>query len=228
MADLKFYKVSALPGTLEPDAFYFVPSTGPGGGLFAESYLTDASANPRLIGNTAMIQELVATANGIELQLVADIAARDALTLSMNSIVLVQDASADATVNSGAAMYFWDNAGTTFIKVTEFESLDVVVDWADITNKPVSTIAAIDQAVADSHTHANKPILDALTDSGSGLVITSAERTQIGTNQTDIAALQADNHTHANKTELDKITEDGNGCMLYNGELPMAWTTKDW
>lgn len=228
MADLKFYKVSATPGTWEPDAFYFVPSTGPSSGAFAESYITDSSGNPRLIGNTAMISELVTAASNVELLLVADIVARDALTLTQNSLILVTDASADATVANGAAMYFWDNVGTSFIKVTEFESLDIVVDWSDVQNKPVSSVAAIDQAVTDSHTHANKAILDALTAAGSGAVITAAERTQIGTNQTDIAALQVDSHTHANKAQLDKISENGSSEMLYDGEFPQYWTTTDW
>lgn len=165
--NLNFYKVSAVPSTWQPDSFYFVPSTGPTGGLFAESYLTDSLGNPRLIGNTAMIQELITAANSVELELVADIPTRDALALTANSLVLVTDASADITVTSGAAMYFWDNGGSQWVKVTEFESLDVIVDWADIQNKPVSSIAAIDQAVTDSHTHANKVILDAITSAGS-------------------------------------------------------------
>ena len=215
MANLQFHKAAALPGTLVADAFYFVPSTGPNGGLFAEAYLTDSAGAARLIGNTSMIQELInaSLASINELQKVADIPARDALTLTMNSLVLVSNASADATVNAGAALYFYDSVADTFEKVSEFESLDVTTDWADIANGPGSTVAAIDQAVADSHTHANKPVLDAITNAGSGAIITAAERTAI---------------THTNRAQLDKITEDGDGCLLYDGNFPQAWSTLDW
>ena len=37
-------------------------------------------------------------------------------------------------------------------------------NWTQITNRPTSTSIQIDNAVADSHTHANKPVLDDLED----------------------------------------------------------------
>ena len=51
-------------------------------------------------------------------------------------------------------------------KIAEGESLDVVVSWDSITGKPNSTPAAIDQAVADDHTHSNKAVIDKFTDIG--------------------------------------------------------------
>lgn len=62
-------------------------------------------------------------------QLVDDIAARDALapTLTKNSFVLVSDASADATVDVGAALYFYNTADESFLKIAEYESLDFVL-----------------------------------------------------------------------------------------------------
>lgn len=175
MSNLKFFKELALPGTLEANSFYFIPSTGPSGGLFAEAYLTDSTGAARLIGSTAMIQEVANALMTTELEYAADIPARDALTLTQNSIVLVADASADPTVDAGAAMYFYQHATTTFIKVTEFESLDVVIDWTDVQNRPASTPAAIDQAVADSHTHANKAELDKISEDGNGCMLYDGE-----------------------------------------------------
>lgn len=53
-------------------------------------------------------------------QVVADIAARDALTgLNTGTYVTVTDASADGTVTNGSALYVWD--GAAFQKLTEFE-----------------------------------------------------------------------------------------------------------
>ena len=62
---------------------------------------------------------------------VADIAARNALSgLSTGDRVFVVDASADATVASGWAIYVW--RGSAFTKVAEEEGLDVVVGGADL------------------------------------------------------------------------------------------------
>lgn len=202
------HKVSALPGTLEADSFYFVAN-----GTYAESYLTDSSGTAKLIGNSTMINELISAMSNIKIERVADITARDAVSLTATDrgLYIVTDASADATVTSGAAMYFWD--GTSWTKQMEFESMDLVIDWADIQNKPTSTVAAIDQAVTDSHTHANKSVLDLITNAGSGAIITAAERIAI---------------THTNRTALDKIGEDGDGCLTYDGVALDKWSTKTW
>lgn len=53
MAVVKFFKVGALPGTLEPNAFYFVEN-----GSYAESYLTDDAGVAHEVGNSVMIQAL--------------------------------------------------------------------------------------------------------------------------------------------------------------------------
>jgi hypothetical protein len=56
----------------------------------------------------------------------ADIAARDAIPeASRTSMVVVLDASADATVTGGYAVYAWDADNTTWIKISEGESLDI-------------------------------------------------------------------------------------------------------
>lgn len=210
MAELKAFKVNSLPGTLDAHALYFVLN-----GNFCETYLTDSAGVAKLVGNSSMITQVAGTGQQ-EVLLAADITARDALSLSANATVYVQDASADATVDSGGAFYFWDNAGTQWIKLAEFESMDVTINWSDITGAPSSTPAAIDQAVTDSHTHANKAILDGITSVGSGAIITAAERTSL-----------SNIHTHANKTQLDNIGEV-NGVAAYNGAEIKNWNTTDW
>lgn len=236
---LTYHKVATLPGTLENNAIYYVKG---GGDTYADIVITDSSGNGVQAISDARILAVTGGAGTPELEIVADITARDALSLSQNTLVLVQDATGDATVDSGAAMYMWNQTGSTFIKVTEFESLDVVVNWGDVVGRPTSTPAQIDQAVTDSHTHANKATLDLITSEGSGAIITTAERNQIGTNTTSISnnasnistnssnitSLQADSHTHTNKTQLDQITEDGSQQLLYRGNFPTYWTTVGW
>lgn len=85
------------------------------------------------------------------MHVVADIAARDALTgLKVGDQCWVIDASADATVASGAAKYIVQSMSDTtpnWVKTAEAESMDLTIDWSDIQNKPSSTVAEIDAAV---------------------------------------------------------------------------------
>ncbi len=83
--------------------------------------------------------------------------------------MLVQDASADPTVESGAALYAWNPATSAWLKVAEYESMDVELNWDAINGRPTSTPAQIDTAVSQAHTHANKSTLDKFSEDG-GLV----------------------------------------------------------
>lgn len=110
-----------------------------------------------------------AIANKAPVLKAADITARDALTDVIDSqLCWVIDASDDATVTSGAALYLSTVSGqiVTWTKMAEVESMDLVVNWADIQNKPSSTVAQIDQAVTDSHTHSNASVLNGLSSNG--------------------------------------------------------------
>lgn len=166
MANVKFYKVATLPGTLEGDAFYYVQN-----GSYAESYLTNSSGVAKGCGNSAMINALIDaaladfTATGNAVEIVADIAARDVMIAAAenNLMILVIDASADATVDTGSALYAYAHNSTTTYKIAEYESMDVVVAWTSISGRPSSTAAQIDTAVSQAHSHSNKAVLDLLT-----------------------------------------------------------------
>lgn len=166
MALVKFFKVATLPGSLEPDSFYYVEN-----GNVAESYLTNSSGQARAVGNSAMVNALIgeaitdALAGLNALEVVPNIAARDALVLERNAMALVIDATADPTVNAGSALYAYIKADDAWVKVAEYESLDVVFQWSSIQGRPSSTPAQIDTAVSQAHTHANKAVLDKFTES---------------------------------------------------------------
>ena len=72
--------------------------------------------------------------------------------------VFVTDASGDpsGTVTSGWAIYKYTLSTTTWVKIAENESLDVVTSWDNITNKP-STFTP------SSHTHAISDVTDLST-----------------------------------------------------------------
>jgi hypothetical protein len=78
-------------------------------------------------------------ANVKEMRVVADIAAKNAISgadLYDGLRVRVLDAIGDPTVASGWAEYVYDAAAPTWIKLSEKESLDVVMDWSNMQNIP--------------------------------------------------------------------------------------------
>lgn len=70
-----------------------------------------------------------------EIRFVANIAARDAITGAFAGLsAYVADATGDSTVTSGGAFYMHN--GTAWIKTSEAESMDLILQWANITGKP--------------------------------------------------------------------------------------------
>lgn len=175
MANFRAEKVLALPGSLTANTIYFV-ADGVDADLM-EVYVsssdgTSARRVPTMADINTAITDAISAANGIIV--VADITARDNLGYALPSkMVLVVDATGDGSVLAGAATYV--NDGNNWIKIAEHESLDVTLEWASIQNGPTSSVAAIDQAVTNSHTHANKAVLDNLTYSAeNGLLYNTA------------------------------------------------------
>lgn len=167
---MQIIRVSALPETLVANAMYLVRSG-------ADLNITVTGSDAAVVTNTlsrsavgTMIANEIAEldlASGV--QYAADITARDALTLTKDSFVFVEDASADPTVTSGSAMYFYSLQTTDFTKVAEYESMDLQLTWAGLQDKPTSAVADIDDAVSKRHTHANKTVLDDLSDASGQL-----------------------------------------------------------
>lgn len=172
MSQIQFFKVNALPQTLQGDSFYYVSN-----GNHAESYLTNSAGVAKALGNTAMIRSLIdealasfqpTSANMVEI--VANIAARDAMVsvATGNLLFLVVDATGDATVGAGSALYAYAHGTGITHKVAEYESMDVVLDWSALRNRPTSPVADIDAAVSQRHTHNNKAVLDKLSEAADG------------------------------------------------------------
>ena len=163
MANFRAEKVLALPDSLTANTIYFV-ADGVDADLM-ELYVSTSDGSsarrvPTMADINTAITDAISAPNGIIV--VQDITARDDLGYALPSkMVLVVDATGDGSVLSGAATYV--NDGNNWIKIAEHESLDVTLEWASIQNGPTSSVAEIDQAVANSHTHANKGVLDNLT-----------------------------------------------------------------
>lgn len=176
-------KLTAVPSLpCDPNAVFFVAPTGKPN--YIEVYVSNnnGTALRRLLTDTdiqGLIDTSIAGISG-EMPIVANIAARDALSLTKNTQVLVLDATGDSTVASGAATYLYRVSTTSWIKLSEAESMDLVLQWANIQGKPTSSAAAIDTAVANSHTHTNKTQLDKIGENGSGLLTYNNSLPKIG------------------------------------------------
>jgi hypothetical protein len=165
---LKIFRETALPGTLQPYSIYMIaPAARPD---YVEIYVTSSTGAARRVIDKTDIETLISDAltAARELKIVADIAARNALDPTFAQYVFVIDATADTTVTSGGATYLYNVDTEAWIKISEAESLDVVIDWSDIQNGPESTVAEIDAAVAAAHTHANKTQLDKIGEDADG------------------------------------------------------------
>jgi hypothetical protein len=172
MANLKIYRETALPGTLQAYGLYLIAPASDPTLLEVVAVAADGTTARHVINKSdiqGMIDASMAASGANNLIIVADIAARNALTPTTNIQAYVQDATGDATVSSGGATYLYNLAATTWIKVSEAESLDVVLSWAGITGKPTSAVVDIDDAVTKKHAHTNKTQLDGIGDAGGEL-----------------------------------------------------------
>lgn len=163
-ATFKVRKVNLLPALpVEPNTMFLVKSATSG---FMDFYLSNSDGTSYLHTITrdevmnAISNQLAAAQNSF---VVADITARNALAPTIVTMAYVIDASADPMVTSGAAQYIYNPNTTQWYLVAEYESqIGPNITWASITDKPTSSVASIDQAVTNSHTHANKASLDRL------------------------------------------------------------------
>jgi hypothetical protein len=169
MAQLKISKVTSLPGTFDPSTLYLVSDAVRTDDV--NIYVSNSAGTAvKHVPTFAELETMVDTkiAAGISaasaLRVVADITARNALNPTVTTLALVLDATDDISVTSGAATYVFTNNGEDpWTKITEYESLDVAIQWDNILYKPASTVTDIDDAVTKRHTHTNKAVLDLLT-----------------------------------------------------------------
>jgi hypothetical protein len=152
---------------------------------------------------------------------VADIAARNALTgTTTGDRVFVADASADATVTSGWAIYVWRGAGWT--KVAEAEGLDVVAGGADLSYTASSTQGVVVSSSGDDAT------IPAANGTNAGLML-PAHFTKLGnvtvTAATDLDAIRTASHAAASlagTTNTNPLTLSGQALGFSISQLTAA------
>ena len=158
-------KLTAVPSvpTTPNTVFYVAPAAMQN---YVEIYVSNAAGDAiKRVINQADVQVMInaSISDVSKYQVVADIAARNALA-DKNSLVYVKNATGDSTVKSGGATYVYDSATSAWVKISEAESMDLVFSWANLQDKPTSSVAAIDAAVLNNHTNANKTQLDSISE----------------------------------------------------------------
>ena len=158
-------KTTAVPSvpTTGHTVFYVAPLEHPN---YVEIYVSNAAGDAlKRVINQADVQAMInaSISNVSKYQVVADITARNAL-VDKTRLVYVENATGDTTVKSGGATYIYDSATSAWVKTSEAENMDLVFSWASLQDKPTSTVAAIDAAVSNSHTHDNKTQLDNISE----------------------------------------------------------------
>ena len=107
-----------------------------GAGTYDEINLKTTAEQVKMTDGTTVqaFLDSLPSAGGAGAKVVADITARDALTTTEGLIAYVVDATGDSTVKVGGASYIYD--GSNWIKISEFESMDAVINWTDVQGKP--------------------------------------------------------------------------------------------
>lgn len=158
---LNIVRVLALPTPVVANTIYLVGKTATDLQIVAVgSNITDIRKTPVVAD---INDAIVAAIGNLDLSntvlFAADIAARNAMnTLTKSSFVFVADATGDPTVGTGSATYFFNVAsvpGSQWTKVSEYESMDVVIPNKAILekfsevggellygNKPLGTVVA--------------------------------------------------------------------------------------
>lgn len=152
---------------------------------------------------------------------VADITARNALSnLSTGDRVFVADASADATVSTGWAIYIW--RGSAFTKVAEEEGLDVVAGGADLGYTAAPTQGTV---TSSSGTNAILPLANG-TNAG---LLAPADFTKLGnitvTGSVNLDSLNTASHaaaTLAGTTNSNPLTLSGQQLGFSISQLTAA------
>lgn len=86
----------------------------------------DADGVALLDGNGLLPLDRLPNKAKSHIRYMADIAARDATDPEVReSLFVVLDATADSTVESGAAIYAWDHDSEEWVKISEMESMDI-------------------------------------------------------------------------------------------------------
>jgi len=130
---MEIIKVLSLPATLAPNTIYATRDGESGSILHLTNRLGSVVfSTPSL----AVIDSRVASVTGGIVVYPTYAAMTGATAPTTNVMIHVIDATGDTTVLDGGATYLYVVATTSYVKISEFESMDLILTWENILNKP--------------------------------------------------------------------------------------------
>jgi len=210
-SQIKFFKESTLPGTLEADAVYFIEAADPSGGSgdYAEFYVTDNAGVAHGVGTQSWVTAIGGTGG-------TDVAVASGTVTGTNLVLTLTD-STTVTVDVTALQADIRVTGGVFNSGTN--EIDFTMSDSSTFSVPVAALLPITSDASLTGDGGGTPLSVAISpDANQGLTL----------NANGLYVDSSDFHAHTNKAELDKVTEDANGCQLYDGNYPDYWTTAGW
>lgn len=110
---------------------------------------------------------------------VKTITAMNALVVDHPALAYVEDTSEDPLAKNPTGGYVYDPVNAYWLPLPAGGGTGTTVKWADILNGPTATPSQIDSAVAASHTHANRPVLDKLSDQSGKLAFNGSPVSEV-------------------------------------------------
>lgn len=173
----QIHRVTSLPTKLVAGAIYLVAPAGKDD--YVEMYVINNAGDKarRIIKEediTALIQTQIRqnqAAPIIEVKVVENYRELQKLGGDDTAVfVYVKDATGSDSVTIGGALFAkTPGVDTGWTKISETESMDLVLDWDSIQGKPNKTAQEIEEAVTQKHTHENLEVLNKLADDAGNL-----------------------------------------------------------
>ena len=179
MSKFKIVRVTALPSTITPSTMYILKTPT---SAIAEVYFSNNDGSVLVPGITEQFitdsfASLLASGMG-QIEIVENINERNRANKNGNCLIMVIDATGDEFGSIGTVLYLYRAINSSYFRVSSFDGTNDAINggtvgtiwWDTIQGRPTSTPEQIDQAVADSHTHSNKSVLDRIGVTADGVL----------------------------------------------------------
>ena len=179
MSKFKIVRVTTLPSTITPSTMYILKTPT---SAIAEVYFSNNDGSVLVPGITEQFitdsfASLLASGMG-QIEIVENINERNRANKNGNCLIMVIDATGDEFGSTGTVLYLYRAINSSYFRVSSFDGTNDAINggtvgtiwWDTIQGRPTSTPEQIDQAVADSHTHSNKSVLDRIGVTADGVL----------------------------------------------------------
>ncbi len=151
-------------------------------------------------------------------------------TSERNAIVTAELLTGDICYETSTGdSYIWSGSAWVVLAKANWENINIA--WANITNKPTSTVSDIDDAVTKSHEHSNKTLLDSYNQTNIDLTDAVSKKHEHSNGAilnniteafTTILKTQYDDYATNKQNVSEKGNADGYASLDSNGKVPLT------